>query len=69
MTKSFYITTTLPYVNADPHIGFAAEIVHADKPNCIFLILFFASLFFHSIIAWLVTLVFGASTYLHFELK
>lgn len=28
--KKFYITTTLPYVNADPHIGFAAEIVHAD---------------------------------------
>jgi methionyl-tRNA synthetase len=26
----FYITTTLPYVNADPHIGFALEIVHAD---------------------------------------
>lgn len=28
--KSFYITTTLPYVNADPHIGFALEIVRAD---------------------------------------
>lgn len=28
--KSFYLTTTLPYVNADPHIGFALEIVHAD---------------------------------------
>ena len=26
----FYITTTLPYVNADPHIGFALEIVNAD---------------------------------------
>lgn len=26
----FYITTTLPYVNSDPHLGFAAEIVHAD---------------------------------------
>ncbi len=26
----FYITTTLPYVNADPHIGFAREIVEAD---------------------------------------
>jgi methionyl-tRNA synthetase len=25
-----YITTTLPYVNADPHIGFALEIVEAD---------------------------------------
>ncbi|MDP3734851.1 MAG: methionine--tRNA ligase [bacterium] len=25
-----YLTTTLPYVNADPHIGFAFEIVHAD---------------------------------------
>lgn len=30
MTKSFYITTTLPYVNAEPHIGFALEIVTAD---------------------------------------
>jgi methionyl-tRNA synthetase len=28
--KKFYITTTLPYVNADPHIGFALEIVQAD---------------------------------------
>lgn len=28
--KNFYITTTLPYVNADPHIGFALEIVQAD---------------------------------------
>jgi methionyl-tRNA synthetase len=25
-----YITTTLPYVNSDPHIGFAQEIVQAD---------------------------------------
>lgn len=30
MKKYFYITTTLPYVNADPHIGFAMEIVRAD---------------------------------------
>jgi len=28
--ESFYITTTIPYVNADPHIGFALEIVQAD---------------------------------------
>ncbi len=28
--KPFYLTTTLPYVNAEPHIGFALEIVHAD---------------------------------------
>ncbi len=25
-----YITTTLPYVNADPHVGFALEIIQAD---------------------------------------
>ncbi len=25
-----YLTTTLPYVNADPHIGFALELVQAD---------------------------------------
>ncbi len=30
MAEKFYLTTTLPYVNADPHIGFALEIVHAD---------------------------------------
>ena len=30
MTRNFYLTTTLPYVNADPHIGFALEIVQAD---------------------------------------
>jgi methionyl-tRNA synthetase len=28
--KPFYITTTIPYVNADPHIGFALEIIQAD---------------------------------------
>jgi methionyl-tRNA synthetase len=28
--KKFYITTTLPYVNAKPHIGFALEIIQAD---------------------------------------
>lgn len=30
MSKPFYLTTTLPYVNAEPHIGFALEIVQAD---------------------------------------
>lgn len=30
MAKNFYITTTLPYVNSDPHVGFAMEIVRAD---------------------------------------
>lgn len=30
MSKNFYITTTLPYVNSDPHIGFAMELVKAD---------------------------------------
>ena len=30
MAKKFYITTTAPYVNADPHIGFALEIIQAD---------------------------------------
>ena len=28
--KKFYLTSTLPYVNADPHIGFAMEIIRAD---------------------------------------
>lgn len=28
--KPFYITTTLPYVNGLPHIGFALEVVQAD---------------------------------------
>jgi methionyl-tRNA synthetase len=30
MTKKFYITPTIPYVNAPPHIGFALEITQAD---------------------------------------
>lgn len=30
LDKPFYITTTLPYVNAKPHIGFAMEIIRAD---------------------------------------
>ncbi|TSC70497.1 MAG: methionyl-tRNA synthetase [Parcubacteria group bacterium Gr01-1014_46] len=30
MSKNFYITTTLPYVNSEPHIGFAMEIIQAD---------------------------------------
>lgn len=30
MAKTFYITTTLPYVNSDPHVGFALEIIRAD---------------------------------------
>lgn len=30
MKDNFYITTTLPYVNAKPHVGFAREIVEAD---------------------------------------
>lgn len=29
-TDSFSITTTLPYINAEPHIGFANEIIGAD---------------------------------------
>ncbi len=29
-TKKLYITTTLPYVNAEPHIGHALEFVQAD---------------------------------------
>ncbi len=28
--NSFYITTTIPYVNADPHIGFSLELVQTD---------------------------------------
>ena len=30
MSDNYYITTTLPYVNAKPHIGFALEIIQAD---------------------------------------
>ena len=30
MGNKFYVTTTLPYVNAKPHIGFALEIIEAD---------------------------------------
>lgn len=30
MKKTFYITTTLPYVNAAPHLGHALEFIQAD---------------------------------------
>jgi len=30
MKNKFYITTTIPYANGSPHIGFALEIVQAD---------------------------------------
>ncbi len=30
MKEKFYITTTIPYANAPPHIGFALELVQAD---------------------------------------
>jgi methionyl-tRNA synthetase len=30
MTRGFYVTTAIPYVNARPHLGFALEIVQAD---------------------------------------
>ncbi len=30
MSGKFYITTTLPYVNGEPHAGFALEIIEAD---------------------------------------
>lgn len=30
MSRPIYLTTTLPYVNAAPHVGFALEIVQAD---------------------------------------
>ena len=28
--KNFYITTAIPYVNAEPHIGFAMEAIQTD---------------------------------------
>ncbi|MEO7804350.1 MAG: class I tRNA ligase family protein, partial [Actinomycetota bacterium] len=30
MTDTYYITTSIPYVNAKPHMGFALEIVQTD---------------------------------------
>src|SRR5437867_9974561 len=30
MSNSVYVTTTIPYTNAPPHIGFALELVQAD---------------------------------------
>ena len=30
MTEVVYITTSIPYVNASPHIGHALELVQAD---------------------------------------
>ena len=28
--NKYYVTTSIPYVNADPHIGFALELIYAD---------------------------------------
>ncbi len=30
MANKYYITTTLPYINSNPHIGFVLEVVRAD---------------------------------------
>ena len=30
MGKKFYITTTLPYVNDDPHVGHTLDVLQAD---------------------------------------
>ena len=30
MTRDLYVTTSIPYVNAAPHVGFALELVQAD---------------------------------------
>lgn len=30
MSKTYYLTTAIPYANANPHIGFALEILYAD---------------------------------------
>ena len=30
MDNHFYVTTSIPYVNAEPHIGFAMELLHGD---------------------------------------
>jgi methionyl-tRNA synthetase len=30
MSNTFYVTTSIPYVNAEPHIGFAMELLQAD---------------------------------------
>ncbi|MDO8560300.1 MAG: class I tRNA ligase family protein, partial [bacterium] len=30
MPKKFYVTTSIPYVNAAPHIGFALELAQTD---------------------------------------
>src|SRR5437868_3166790 len=28
--NKFYVTTSIPYVNADPHIGFGMELLYGD---------------------------------------
>lgn len=30
MSKHYYVTTSIPYANAEPHIGFAMELIQAD---------------------------------------
>ncbi|MGH7819731.1 MAG: class I tRNA ligase family protein, partial [Candidatus Binatia bacterium] len=29
-TRAYFVTTAIPYVNATPHVGFAAELLQAD---------------------------------------
>lgn len=45
MKKCFYITTTLPYINDQPHLGFAMEIVRADTIARFYRLLDFAVFF------------------------
>ncbi len=30
MEEKYYVTTSIPYVNSTPHIGFGMELVYAD---------------------------------------
>ena len=30
MSNKFYLTTAIPYANANPHIGFALELLYTD---------------------------------------
>src|SRR5665811_995535 len=30
MSKTFYVTTSIPYVNGEPHVGHAMEFIEAD---------------------------------------
>jgi methionyl-tRNA synthetase len=39
MSKKLYVTTTLPYVNSDPHVGFAIFLFYLVRDTILYIII------------------------------